>query len=118
MAIRARSKIRSVRRRVSVDVARRLREFRERASMTQETAAHRAGLTAKYVSQVETGKANPTIGALARLVEHGLGVSLALFFATEAAARSEAQQIVALLEGQPAAVRRLAVKIVRVLVED
>jgi transcriptional regulator with XRE-family HTH domain len=102
----------------TVDVARRLRELREQAGLTQEAIAHRAGMTAKYVSQVETGRSNPSVAALASLVEDGLGMPLGAFFATETAVRAEVRQITALLERRPVAVRRRALRIVRALLED
>jgi transcriptional regulator with XRE-family HTH domain len=48
-------------------VARRLRELREEWGLSQEQLAQRAGLTAKYLSTVENGHTNPSLGSLARI---------------------------------------------------
>ena len=99
-------------------VGRRLRVFRRQLELTQEALAHRARTTAKYISQIEHGHVSPTIGALRRIVEQGLRVTLSDFFAEPGIANDEIAQIRALLAGQTAAVRRRALRLIRVLVED
>lgn len=51
-----------------------LREYRLERGLTQEELARRAGLSMRYVSLVETGKNNPTMVAVGRLL-HVLGVT-------------------------------------------
>lgn len=54
-------------------VAANLRRLRSQLDLTQEELAHRAGLSTRYVSKIETGKASPTVTALGQLAE-ALGV--------------------------------------------
>ena len=46
-----------------------LREAREKAGLTQEQLAFRAGLDRTYVSQLENDKKSPTVQTLFRLCE-------------------------------------------------
>src|ERR1700733_14093855 len=89
------------------DVAARMRHFRTTAGITQEVLARAAKLTPKFVSQIENGHVNPSIAALARLVEDGLGIPRAAFFATDANGdmRDALGKLVALFASQPRAVR-------------
>ena len=100
------------------DVGRRLRFLRVRLGLTQETIAARAHTTAKFVSQIENGHVSPTIGMLARIVEMGLRIPLSAFFAEASDTRDDAAQLVALLEGQSASVRRRVLRVVKALVDD
>ena len=54
-------------------VAANLRRLRHGKKMTQEDLADRAGLSARYVSRIETGAASPTVTALGQLAQ-ALGV--------------------------------------------
>lgn len=45
----------------------RLRELRANAELTQEEAAEQAGIHDKYLSKVEVGTANPSLGVLVAL---------------------------------------------------
>lgn len=101
----------------SPNVASRLRAFREAAELTQDSLGRRAGLAPKYISEIENGHANPSISVLARLVEQGLGMPLASFFASDAPdeIRSDLAKLDALFAAQPAATRRLALRIMRAL---
>lgn len=51
-----------------------LREYRLGRGLTQEELARRAGISMRYVSLIETGKHNPTMVAVGRLL-HALGVT-------------------------------------------
>jgi transcriptional regulator with XRE-family HTH domain len=53
----------------------RLREYRERAGLTQQELADRCGLSRFQISRWETGQARPEPAALAPLV-HGLNNAL------------------------------------------
>jgi transcriptional regulator with XRE-family HTH domain len=48
--------------------------------MTQETLARRAKVTPKFISQIENGRVNPSIGVLERIVVDGLRLTLGMFF--------------------------------------
>jgi transcriptional regulator with XRE-family HTH domain len=95
-----------------------LRSLREAAVLTQEEIAGRSRLSAKFVSEVENGHASPSIDTLAKLVELGLGISLATFFATEDERRDDLAQMTALLGAQSAAVRKRALRVLRALCDD
>jgi transcriptional regulator with XRE-family HTH domain len=101
-------------------VAARLRHFRTTAGITQDALARAAKLTPKFVSQIENGHVNPSIAALARLVEDGLGIPLAAFFATDAKGdtRDELAKLVALFANQPPMVRRRALRVMKALCAD
>ncbi len=98
----------------------RLRELRQAASLSQEQLGQAAGVTAKYISAVENGHTNPSFLVLHALVQKGMGLPLASFFAYDTAfgeAADESAQIEALLAGQPKKVRRRALLVLRALVE-
>ncbi len=46
-----------------------LREYRERKKLTQKDLAQLCGVTQTTISEIENGKANPTIDVLARISE-------------------------------------------------
>ncbi|WP_199099256.1 helix-turn-helix transcriptional regulator [Dyella sp. ASV21] len=52
-----------------------LRQLRERAEISQEELAFRAGLDRTYVSGIERGRRNPSLKSLQRVAEQ-LGKSL------------------------------------------
>jgi transcriptional regulator with XRE-family HTH domain len=45
-----------------------LREYRLASGLSQEELARRASLSMRYVSLVETGKTNPTMAAVGRIL--------------------------------------------------
>lgn len=94
--------------------------FREAAGLTQEALAQRAHLAAKYISEIENGHANPSIAVLARLVEQGLGVPLAAFFAADMPGdiRDDLAKLEALFAAQPAVMRRRALRVLKALAEE
>lgn len=99
-------------------MAQRLRHFRTSAGITQDALARAAKLTPKFVSQIENGHVNPSIAALSRLVEDGLGMPLAAFFASDGARddiRDELAKIVALFATQPRTMRRRALRVMKAL---
>lgn len=57
-------------------VGTRLRELRQQARLTQEEVAERAGVTGKYISEIERGQRDPKISTLAAISADGLGISL------------------------------------------
>lgn len=60
----------------------RLRALRERAGLSQRNLAKRASVTNSTISLIESGKMNPSVGALKRILE-GIPVGLSEFFAFE-----------------------------------
>jgi transcriptional regulator with XRE-family HTH domain len=62
-----------------VDVGERLREIRQQRRATLRTVADRSGLSESFLSQVERGRSNASIGSLRRIAE-ALGVTVADLF--------------------------------------
>ncbi|MEQ9260329.1 MAG: helix-turn-helix domain-containing protein [Roseovarius sp.] len=60
----------------------RLRGLRERAGLSQRALAKRTGVPNSTISLVESGKTNPSVAALRRILD-GIPVSLSEFFAFE-----------------------------------
>jgi transcriptional regulator with XRE-family HTH domain len=63
----------------AVDVGERLRAIRKLRRVTLRTVAERAGLSESFLSQVERGRANASVGSLKRIAA-ALGVNLADLF--------------------------------------
>lgn len=63
-------------------VGARLKQLRRARRLTQEELAERAGLSYKFVGQVERGKGNPTLTTLAALAD-ALGVRMVDLLALE-----------------------------------
>jgi transcriptional regulator with XRE-family HTH domain len=57
-------------------LARAIRQLRERADLSQEAIAHRAGLTVSAYARIERGEANPTWTTVTHIAR-ALDVSLA-----------------------------------------
>lgn len=94
-----------------VAVGARIRELRSSVGMTQGSLARRAKLTSKFLSQIETGRANPSIAVLQRVVERGLGVPLWAFFAPG----DDLHRLAMRVTGESPRVRRLACRLVEVV---
>ena len=56
----------------------RIRELRSRRGLVLEDLARKTGLSKPYISQIETGKASPSLGAMERIAQEGRGVLLYL----------------------------------------
>lgn len=67
---------------MSVDIGSRLRYVRLEKGLTQRQLAKRAGVTNSTISLIESNRANPSVGALKRLLD-GIPIGLAEFFAIE-----------------------------------
>ncbi len=100
-----------------VQVGQRLRHFRMRLDLTQEELARAAQLTPKFVSQIENGRVNPSIGVLARLVHDGLELTFSVFFSWDPH-DGDLSTIVDLLARQPSPFRRRLVRAIEALCED
>jgi len=107
-------------RKTTVQVSRRLRAFREEADLTQERLAQRAHVATNTISEIENGHLSPSIGVLAKLVEQGLGVPLAAFFSadTPGELRDDLVKLTTLFAGQPAAIRRRALRVLKALCDE
>ena len=62
-----------------MSLAETLRNLRRDRRLTQRTVAERAGLPVSYVSRIETGRIQPTVGTVGRLAQ-ALGVGVAALF--------------------------------------
>jgi transcriptional regulator with XRE-family HTH domain len=101
-------------------LGRRLRELRMSAGLSQEQLGAAAGLTAKYISLVENGHVNASVGVLHAIAEKALKMPLATVFAFDTSATeamAEIREVEALLAGQARRVRRRALHVLRALVE-
>lgn len=67
---------------MSLDVGSRLRQLRMARNLSQRELAKRAGVTNSTISLIESNSANPSVGALKRILD-GLPIGLAEFFAYE-----------------------------------
>lgn len=99
-------------------VGKRVKELREAAGMTQDELGQKAKLSAKFISQVETGQANPSIGVVARL-SAGLGMALPAFFSREASSElvDDVDAITTLVSAQGPAARKRALRVLQALFE-
>lgn len=99
-------------------VGARVRKLREAAGLTQEELGARSNLTPKFISKVENGHANPSIGVVARLCV-GLNLPLSVFFAEEAGSQLEQDlaAITQLISGESPEVRAQALRILRALLD-
>ena len=61
----------------------RVKQLRRARRLTQEQLAERAGLSYKFVGEIERGRGNPTLTTMSKLAE-ALGVSLIDFLGIEA----------------------------------
>ncbi len=64
---------------IEIELGSRLHEFRTARGLSLRAVAQQSGLTASFISQVERGRASPSIGSLSRLAEV-FGVTVGQFF--------------------------------------
>ena len=67
---------------MSVDIGGRLRYLRTTRNLSQRELARRTGVTNSTISLIESNSANPSVGALKRILD-GIPIGLAEFFAFE-----------------------------------
>ena len=67
---------------MDLDVGGRLRYVREKCGLSQRQLAKKAGVTNSTISLIESNNANPSVGALKRILD-GIPMKLADFFAFE-----------------------------------
>jgi len=75
---------------MAIDVGARLREVRERSGLSQRALAKRSRISNATISLIESGKLNPSVAALKRILD-GIQMDLSTFFAAEA---SESEPVV------------------------
>jgi transcriptional regulator with XRE-family HTH domain len=101
-------------------MGRRLRELRVAAGLNQDQLAVAAGVTAKYISQLERGAANPSLGVMHAIAEKGLKMPLSAFFAydTSGAETDDVmRKLAALVASQPLKMKRRILRVIEALVE-
>ena len=64
---------------VHSEVGNRVRQYRKRIGLSQETLALNAGLTVSYIGDIERGKKKPTVESLEKLLV-ALNISFTEFF--------------------------------------
>jgi transcriptional regulator with XRE-family HTH domain len=74
---------------MSADIGNRLRHLRLARNLSQRELAKRAGVTNSTISLIESNSANPSVGALKRILD-GIPIGLAEFFAYEPEAPKKA----------------------------
>jgi transcriptional regulator with XRE-family HTH domain len=72
----------------------RVKQFRQARRLTQEQVAERAGLSSKFIGEIERGRANPALTTLASIAD-ALGVNLVDLIASDGdrTSRLSARQI-------------------------
>jgi transcriptional regulator with XRE-family HTH domain len=65
-----------------VELGQRLRFIREQAGLSQRALATKTGVPNSTISLIDSGKMNPSVGALRRVLD-GIRISLSVFFAFE-----------------------------------
>ncbi|WP_316859806.1 cupin domain-containing protein [uncultured Cohaesibacter sp.] len=73
---------------VSQDIGARLRQVRTAKGLSQRALAKKTGVANATISQIESGQANPSVGALKRILD-GIDMDLARFFSFEPTLESE-----------------------------
>ena len=68
---------------MSIEVGARLRGVRERSGLSQRALAKCSGISNATISLIESGKLNPSVSVLKRILD-GVQMDLSAFFATEA----------------------------------
>jgi len=64
---------------MTLDIGKRLKEIRLERGLSQRELAKRTGVANASISQIESNRLNPTVGALKRILD-GIPISLADFF--------------------------------------
>lgn len=97
-------------------VADRLRQLRTERGYTQESLAARAGVSSKFIGQLERGETNVSVAVLWALCVDGLSVPIDQFFAVDASAvDTDVAAVTATVQAQPPALRRLGLRVLRTL---
>jgi len=103
-----------------VALGKRVRELRASRNLSQEQLADASDITAKYLSQLENGHVNPSVGVMRAVAEDGLRVSLSTFFNfgfSGEDADAVSQEVVRLLSGAKKKERERALAALRAFCE-
>ena len=73
---------------VEQELGMRLRSVRKRAGLSQRALARRVGVPNSTISLIESGKTNPSVGALHKILD-GIPIGLSEFFAFEPVSESD-----------------------------
>ena len=102
-------------------VRQRIRELRDERGLTQEQLCERAGISADAISRIEGGSRVPTLETLERLSGARLPYAPSAFFEgaprpLETSRPNAVRRLLAVLDGQPDEVQRLAADVVAAVV--
>lgn len=79
----------------------------------------RAGVTSKYISEIERGATSVSVPILWQLSVDGLGVPLTEFFmVSDDKVADDVATLVAVVGAQPPAVRQRALRVVRAVIDE
>jgi transcriptional regulator with XRE-family HTH domain len=92
--------------RLQTVVGKRIRAMREEMGWSQHELAHRAGLSAPYLGQIERGLRDPSIGVLGKVAQ-GLNTPLRTLLPSEEAVNLEHRALIAVVERLSPRARRL-----------
>ncbi len=109
---------------IAMKLAERVRRLRLEAGLTQAELAGGAGVTVETVARLErvlrgraSANANPSLETLTRLAA-ALGVDVTDLLAPSKSARPKDDRLAALLRGASEPTRKLAIRVVEVLVRE
>ena len=102
-----------------MQLGRKIRDLRLRRGLTVQQLAEASGLSKGFISQVENGHVNPSIGVVTRLAG-GVGMPLSALFSAEAPETlvDDLTAATALISAQPAASRKRALRVLRALFDE
>jgi transcriptional regulator with XRE-family HTH domain len=96
----------------------RIQTLRHDRQLTQEQLATRAGISQKYLSELERGEKAPSWGTLVALAHHGFQIRIAaLVFGIDEELSGEIRELDEVLAGRPPAVRYDVIRAVRLLLK-
>lgn len=103
-----------------MNVAERLKFFRESRNLTKSRLAQLAGVSQSYISDIEAGKKNPTVEVLSRICD-ALGISLVEFLSgetNETGLNPETARFAKIVEKLPAEERRALMQYVEARIKS
>jgi transcriptional regulator with XRE-family HTH domain len=104
---------------ISRAVGKRVRVLRDAADLTQEDLGRRSKLSPKFISAIENGHTNPSIGVVAR-ISAAMELPLSAFFSVEPPGElvDDVAEVAALVGAQPPQARKRALRVLRALFDD
>ena len=106
---------------VHSEVGNRIRQYRKRAGLSQETLALNAGLTVSFIGDIERGTKKPTVESLEKLLM-ALSVTFVEFFDFETEIRppkdcSALENLIVVLKDRPNSEVELIYSVVKQIIE-